>query len=328
VRRLRYFYGNTTLAGSSFDFHGSPTAILKGRIIAFLVLAAYSAAPRISLVLYAVVAVFILLGFPWLYWRSLRFRLGNSSYRGARFRFLGALSGAYSAVLPPALLFLGINVVAVLTSRGMNAQDPHASGQLLLKLFSLYAIALLVWPYYYHRIRAYQHGHAAFGTSQFHYSGTAGSFYALAGKMFLLVVGLIVVVSIVGAGAAFAFRGSGKMVVPIVLVIVLYAGFFAIYPFAVSRAQNIVWNKTQIGDARFSSRLAFRKVLGVELVNILLTIITLGLFRPFAAIRSARVRIEALTFDGDPAVFEAAAIQTGGATGVELGEMIGFDIAL
>src|SRR5512140_1794337 len=34
VRRLQYFYRNTRLADASFDYHGTPKAILKGRIIA------------------------------------------------------------------------------------------------------------------------------------------------------------------------------------------------------------------------------------------------------------------------------------------------------
>src|SRR5690349_23853928 len=33
VRRLRYFYGSTSLDGASFEYHGRPIAILKGRII-------------------------------------------------------------------------------------------------------------------------------------------------------------------------------------------------------------------------------------------------------------------------------------------------------
>ena len=38
VRRLQYFYRHTALAGSSFDYHGDPKAILKGRIIAVVLL--------------------------------------------------------------------------------------------------------------------------------------------------------------------------------------------------------------------------------------------------------------------------------------------------
>src|SRR5690348_8005620 len=42
VRRLQYFYRNTTLYGSSFDYHGDPIAILKGRIIGVGLLVLYN----------------------------------------------------------------------------------------------------------------------------------------------------------------------------------------------------------------------------------------------------------------------------------------------
>src|SRR5690349_11414210 len=42
VRRLQYFYRHTELAGSSFDFHGSPVRILVGRILALVLLGLYN----------------------------------------------------------------------------------------------------------------------------------------------------------------------------------------------------------------------------------------------------------------------------------------------
>jgi uncharacterized membrane protein YjgN (DUF898 family) len=39
VRRLQYFDRNTLLAGASFDFHGDPKAILKGRLLGVALLA-------------------------------------------------------------------------------------------------------------------------------------------------------------------------------------------------------------------------------------------------------------------------------------------------
>src|SRR5271169_4908119 len=47
VRRLQYFYRHTELAGSSFDFHGSPTKILIGRLIALGMLFAYNSSVRL-----------------------------------------------------------------------------------------------------------------------------------------------------------------------------------------------------------------------------------------------------------------------------------------
>ena len=42
VRTTNYFYGNTKLKGSSFSYTANPIAILKGRILAFVVLMIYS----------------------------------------------------------------------------------------------------------------------------------------------------------------------------------------------------------------------------------------------------------------------------------------------
>lgn len=41
VRKLRYFHGNTVLAGSTFGYHGDPIRILKGRAVLAVLLAAY-----------------------------------------------------------------------------------------------------------------------------------------------------------------------------------------------------------------------------------------------------------------------------------------------
>src|SRR5678816_4784926 len=43
VRRLQYFYRHTRLAGSGFDYHGDPIAILKGRIVGLVLFGLYSA---------------------------------------------------------------------------------------------------------------------------------------------------------------------------------------------------------------------------------------------------------------------------------------------
>ena len=44
VRRLQYFHRHTQLAGSGFDYHGRPAAILKGRAVAFGALVLYKIA--------------------------------------------------------------------------------------------------------------------------------------------------------------------------------------------------------------------------------------------------------------------------------------------
>jgi uncharacterized membrane protein YjgN (DUF898 family) len=64
VRRLKYFYGNTLLDGSPFDYHGSPLALFKGRIVGVLLLVAYSQTAKISFTLWLAVAGLIGLALP------------------------------------------------------------------------------------------------------------------------------------------------------------------------------------------------------------------------------------------------------------------------
>src|SRR5687767_6793177 len=48
VRTMQYFYRNTRLAGASFDYHGNPIAILKGRLLAAILFGSYTAAGMVS----------------------------------------------------------------------------------------------------------------------------------------------------------------------------------------------------------------------------------------------------------------------------------------
>ena len=99
VRRLQYFYRHTELAGSSFDFHGSPIRILIGRVIALAMLIAYNYSVRLHSPLTIVILVALAVVMPWLLRNSFRFRLYNTSWRGTRFHFRGSVGGAYRVFL-------------------------------------------------------------------------------------------------------------------------------------------------------------------------------------------------------------------------------------
>jgi Bacterial protein of unknown function (DUF898) len=75
------FYRHTELAGSSFDFHGSPSRILAGRVIALVMLVAYNYSVRLRSPLTIVIVVGIAALMPWLLRNSFRFRLYNTSCR-------------------------------------------------------------------------------------------------------------------------------------------------------------------------------------------------------------------------------------------------------
>src|SRR5437867_1956442 len=99
VRRLQYFYRHTEMAGSSFDFHGSPGRILIGRVIALAMLIAYTYSVRLpSPLTFAVLAAMAIV-MPWLLRNSFRFRLYNTSWRGTLFHFRGTVARAYRVFL-------------------------------------------------------------------------------------------------------------------------------------------------------------------------------------------------------------------------------------
>ncbi|GAB5604791.1 YjgN family protein [Sideroxyarcus sp. TK5] len=156
VRRLQYFYRNTQLAGASFEYHGTPIAILKGRLIAFALLAAYTVAGQMNPLLGILIFVLLAAVMPWLIVRSLRFKLFNSSYRGLRFGFAGSDGAAYA-------VFLLFPILTVLT---------------------LYLLA----PFTHYKIKQYQHNNSRFGDTFFRFDATAGNFYGIYLKAFGLLL--------------------------------------------------------------------------------------------------------------------------------------------
>src|SRR5262245_59017915 len=72
VRRQRYFYGNTRLAGSAFEYHARPIQILKGRLIAAFLFIVYLVADQLAPVVAALMAFTFFLFIPWFVVRALR----------------------------------------------------------------------------------------------------------------------------------------------------------------------------------------------------------------------------------------------------------------
>lgn len=99
VRTRKWLYGNAELAGSTFNYHADPKAILKGRVI---VVGFYMWLVLLSKFIPAIGGAFLLIilaVLPWIMIRSLRFNAVNTSYRGVRMDFATDYSGAYMLVL-------------------------------------------------------------------------------------------------------------------------------------------------------------------------------------------------------------------------------------
>lgn len=126
VRTQRYFYGNTQLDGSSFDYLADPLKILKGRVIAFACLVIYSVAGEFSMVLGMLMGLLLLVALPWIIVRGLSFRNSNSAWRGVRFGFDGSYGGAAMAFLVWPLL--GALTLGILMPLAMHKQQRFIAG--------------------------------------------------------------------------------------------------------------------------------------------------------------------------------------------------------
>ena len=305
VRRLQYFYRNTHVAGSCFDYHGRPFPILKGRILAAALFGAYNVAGYIS-PLYALAAAGVIaLILPFLISRAFRFRLYNSSYRGLRFSFEGSTARAY-------WVFLGLPLLCIPT---------------------------FFWlaPFAHQRMKQYQHANARYGRSGFSISATGGDFYIaylsmfglltiLGVVVFSLMMGVVMVTSKQAAPGSDVSPLAGGIIL-ILIVLVYIGGVLLAQAFLRSRVQNIVWTSTALGGHRFASRVKARRLFAITFTNLLATIATLGLFTPFAQIRVARYLSGAVSLvpSGSLDDFEASDQQSVSAVGEEATELFDID---
>jgi uncharacterized membrane protein YjgN (DUF898 family) len=275
VRRLQYFYRSTELAGSSFEYHGNPLTILKGRIVGLALFFVYNngfkVSPLVGLVSFGLIALVL----PILLRNSLRFRLHNSSYRGLRFGFNGSAGGAYRVFL----------------------------GGFFGSLFSLYMAA----PFFHQRIKQYQHGHSRYGTTPFSFHAKPGDFYAIYGIAFLMIVGCLFVggflLATLGHGLMPHVEPGGKpdprqvfrFGLAIAAFIYLPMALF-VAPYLGAHLQNLIWNNTRLGEHRFQYKLSAVRLFSIYFTNILGMIFTLGFFSPWAMARLARYHAECMTF--------------------------------
>ncbi|WP_020204531.1 MULTISPECIES: YjgN family protein [Cupriavidus] len=300
VRTMQYFYRNTRLDNASFDYHGRPTAILKGRAIVFALAAVFQLAGHVSMLLSLALGLALALVFPLLLVRSLRFRMANSSYRGLRFAFTGGDAEAYK-------VFLLWPALAVLT---------------------LYALA----PLAHQRFKRYQHNHTRFGTAPFAIDAAAGGFYGVYLRAFgmMVAVGVLAAVVVGVLGHALGGSAGGAAMAFLAAVAGFYVALLSIGPFFMARLQNLVWNHTTLAPHAFRSEVRAGRLFFIFFTNLIATVFTLGLFMPFAKVRSTRYRVESMTMLAAAPLdaFVAGETQQVGALGDAAVDWYDIDIAL
>ena len=322
VRKKRYFYGNTWVAGSNFEYHGNPIAILKGRVIAFVAFASYTILSNYSPKGAAVLLLVALPLIPWLIIRSLTFNAVNSSYRNLRFRFTGTYRQALAAIAPIAL----IPAIAILGPElDPNNPPKQVDFSTMWVFFVGPLVIMLMYPYVIGAVKRLHVNGSSFGTTRFACSARIRDFYWI----FFFAMVLLMLMGVVFALAAGVLMIT---VIGVALLPVLYLGFGAILVgYTQSRMANLVFNRTTLGEkARFQSALSARKLAWIYTVNLLAIFFTLGLAIPWAAIRTQRYRAECLVLEceGGVEAFVSGVARDVAATGEAMGELFDIDLSL
>lgn len=317
VRKARWFAQHTSLGGDRFDYHADPKRILAGRVVAVGLLALWTFAFEFSpLAGLAVVAVFCIVG-PMLFASAQRFKLANTSWRGLRFGFDVPRRQVYLVCVPLLLLW---TVGSILQGLGVAEALVAASG----------LVTVLGLPWAHARLKQMQHHHANFGERRFSFTAAGPEFYGLYAKAIALAMvagGLTVPVMMM---IGMTTRGSASMMMMVLSVgLMVVLMWLMVWPYFAARMQQIVWAHTQLGPVRFAGTMKGWPLWRLVFTQTMLTLLTLGLYWPFAAVAIARYRVQSLVVTSPGPLDEVRALPAGDArraTGDAAADFFGLDL--
>lgn len=305
VRNKQYFYGNTHIADATFEYTAEPIKILKGRIIAFILYVALAFSGHISPLLSLVVSLVFLAFLPWIIVNSLKFNARHTSYRNIPFRFHGTIGGALKA-------FIGWPILGMLS------------------------LGLLL-PFAWKKQTEYVTNNHSYSAEPFNFDVHVKEYY----KMLLILLGASVVFFIVFAmvvgGSMFALAGGSAgsldpraLLGMIPMMIGYIAFYFALGAYVVVTMANIHWNNTKLQEHRFQSEWSVLSYLGLIITNTIGILFTLGLFIPFAKVRSAAYKAShtALIVEGDLDGFIADKLEESNSLAEGVHDLFDIDISI
>ena len=253
VRRETYFKNNTKVYNAAFGYHAKGRQILKGRIIAFIMLVFVAifttVEPISSVILYP--ALFFLL--PWILNNSIRFSARMTSYRNIRFNWKGTYWRTFwYLVIAP-----------------------------IFSLFSLGLLTPLISKSYY---QYFARSHT-FGTTSFIATPKVGDFY-----LAYILAGVLPTV-LLGSATYFIFFIAGfsylSNAIWVTVPVMIYAFIFSMTFFYSAMCRNLMVRSLKIeGILDFESQINPVKFAWILISNLVLSILSLGLLVPWSKVRS------------------------------------------
>ncbi|HVO87450.1 MAG TPA: YjgN family protein [Casimicrobiaceae bacterium] len=302
VRKKRYLCHHMRLAGDGFDFRGSPLAVLRGRVIAVVLLGGIALGSHLMVEIQVAFIVLLVLLTPWIAVASARFNARNTYYRNIAFDFDGRLGAAIK-------VFLGFGALALVTLG-------------------------LAYPWFRAtRARFLVTGHR-YGATPFVARIGTGEFVLVYLLAAVAVVGCAAAFGFASALLFTAHRGAasdrGSSTGFLVALGLFYASYFVVFAFVRARTQNLIANGTLVGPLRLQSELRGARLSWLYLTNAIVVVATLALATPWAVMRLARYRARTLTLLASAPLATLAGASPGNATatGAEVSDLFDVDVAL
>jgi len=169
----------------------------------------------------------------------------------------------------------------------------------------------LAYPWYLAMKRRLFVENSSYGSERFAFSATTGDYYVAVLKVFFAFLAFL--------AGSIATLGIGLL--PFYLLLRAYAEVV----FA-----RLSWRNTALAGIRFDCRWTAGGLAWLYFVNVLGVLVSLGLLVPWAAIRTARYKLDRITLlaEQGPSKVLAAVEESVGAVGDEAGELLGFDFGL
>jgi uncharacterized membrane protein YjgN (DUF898 family) len=307
VRTNRYFYGNTQIDNTGFEYHAKPLAILKGRLIAVALLLAYVLTDQLYPLASAALALCLLLATPWVIWKSMQFNARMTSFRNVRFGFYGSPLDSYRYLLfIPAIPLLSALLAGIVLYLVTGSSDPGTYTTLgIVAVITTW----LMLPFLQKAITSYYIGNHRYGQGSLEADLSTTRYYLIHLYMIgwsILVfagVGLCTAAAVYFSGFSMAametMAESGEL--PSMAMASMIKGLIAMYiailiagtwlkAFMKAKIRNHVFNNIRLDNVlQLESSITTGRLFRFYLVNMLLLVCTLGLAWPWIKVRSARL---------------------------------------
>lgn len=361
-RTAMYFYGHSLVAHSPLEFTAQQRKMVLGFVLLALISIAYQIAAKTGQDL--AVGLMLLAGAvlaPYLWASAMRFRLGATRWKGLRLQFSASWKEVYLASWPVfalALVWFGVFFgMQMLSPELAQALDgPAASGapkvkpQFTAPMGALLGLGLLLSILCFIRLEYNYKSLLVLRARLGNEHGRWKPVYMDFVKVWLSTVAVFILCALLAltittallkeSVAMFLVGHSGKnnLFWIITVVIIGISAFFFLLLLASAPARayrearmfQLLWNNIGVSQiARFKCNLRAGRFVRLRLKNMVLTLLTLGFYRPFARVSEYRMKLESVTLHIKGGADQVAGVlvrQQEGGLGDALADAAGLDL--